>query len=391
MLSSILFNRGLGPEGRGILASSLLISSIGIQLGSLGLSSSNTYFVSKSPLLVNRLFLNSLVIGLICGMSSASVFSIFAYFYSGSMSISLNSTILFVTLISIPVGIVGVLLQGLVLGSRPIRAFNMLETIPKVLIAFIALILFGLNSISPLTATLATLLGYSAICFLGTVAIQPKGHKKRFHIKLFKSSFVYGIKGYIASVLTFIMQKQALIVAQWSFSDDQIGYLSVAQGLFDILYIIPVTMATVLFPRLCRETCPLKRSQASEKIAFLVAITCSIVSLLSWIFAPLITTLLYGQLFTASIPIFRLLIPGFIFLSISTIFMNHLASSGMPLFVLFPPLLSIISFLIGFRLLPNNDPNSAAIASSIGYFVFFIPLLAKHVLQRHHDSRKLFL
>ncbi len=48
-VNSILVTRLLGPEGRGELAAANTVISVGVQLGTLGLHSSNTYFVSREP------------------------------------------------------------------------------------------------------------------------------------------------------------------------------------------------------------------------------------------------------------------------------------------------------------------------------------------------------
>ena len=73
-VNSILVTRILGPEGRGLFAVANTLSATGVQLGNLGLQSSNTYYVAREPGKLPVLLGNSLVVSAARGVVALVAF-----------------------------------------------------------------------------------------------------------------------------------------------------------------------------------------------------------------------------------------------------------------------------------------------------------------------------
>src|SRR3972149_5050150 len=101
-VNSILVTRLLGPEGRGELAAANTVMAVGVQLGTLGLHSSHTYFVSREPGALRAILGNSVVATLACGLVSLAAY---AFFRARPELAPVPGTLLALSFLAIPIGL----------------------------------------------------------------------------------------------------------------------------------------------------------------------------------------------------------------------------------------------------------------------------------------------
>src|SRR5713226_9121267 len=128
--TAVVMARELGPTGRGLYAVATTIGAIGVQLGSLGLNSSNIYYVAKDRGLLPALIGNTLAVVFVACVVAALSGLGFAFWPKLS---PVQGTLLQLALASVPVGLAYLLTQGLLLGVNEVRAYNKIECGGKLL------------------------------------------------------------------------------------------------------------------------------------------------------------------------------------------------------------------------------------------------------------------
>jgi len=140
----------------------------------------------------------------------------------------------------------------------------------------------------------------------------------------------------------------------------------VAVQIASILYMAPVTVGKILFPRVAsmRENAwPFTRRAAGVAAAFM-----AVVCLGAAVLAPVFIRRVYGGTFQESAVALRWLLPGTFTLSINTILANHLAGRGMPPVTFIAPLVALtLDVALNLMLLPVLGVRGAALNSSISY------------------------
>ncbi len=125
LLTAVAMARILGPEGRGFYAIAATAGLLGVQFGTLGLHTSNAYFVASKPDLLPALTGNTLVVGFGLGGLIAAILG--TILIASPRLLSIQGATLFLALLSIPFGLTYALLQNLMLGAQDIRGYNVVE------------------------------------------------------------------------------------------------------------------------------------------------------------------------------------------------------------------------------------------------------------------------
>jgi O-antigen/teichoic acid export membrane protein len=329
LATSIIIARSLGPEGRGLYALAITIGALGVQFTNMGLHSSNTFYVARDPNLLSPLLGNSLLIsfsmGGLCAVSAGLIFHTFPELAP------VQGPILYMALAWIPFGLAYLLNQNLMLGIQETRSFNKLEIYNKTisLILILAVILSGWVSPSSLFATsfLALL-----ICFIWTFPILNKHLSRPIHLSrsLFGKYLPYGIKAYLGSLVGFLLLRVDMLMINQMLDKKDVGLYDIAISMSDMVYLFPMVVSTILFPKLSGISNIQQKWNLSKNtgIAMLIimAVICIGVAALS---SPLIH-LLYGKLFMGSVPVFVVLIICKFLMAANSIFSIFIASIYVP-------------------------------------------------------------
>lgn len=367
MITSVVVTRILGPELRGVYATAGVISAIGAQFCNLGLHSSNTYAVAKDRSLLPMLLGNSLLVSF--GLGAIVAILVWFIFRFAPVLAPIHGMILVFSLISIPLGIAYMLLQNLLLGIQKIRVINVVEVTIKILaLIFICTIIVWKN------VTVEKILIAGLITsIIGVIWVLKElstfiNKKISLSIKVFKENIKYGLKAYFAALFAFLTLKMSLLMVQYMLGAEQTGFYSAALSIADMIFILPVVIGTILFPKLSEMQDKIKKWEYTKRIALLVGVMMLILTGIPAIFAKYIIKILYGSEFLPAVPAFMYLMPGILLLSINTIFMNYFASIGMPPVTIYSPFIALIlNFILNIKLIPLYKIVGASISSVIVY------------------------
>ncbi len=370
-VNSILVTRILGPEGRGLFAVANTLSATGVQLGNLGLQSSNTYYVSRDSRALPVLLGNSLVVSSLCG---AGALGAFLLLQARPGIAPIGGSLLALTFIAIPAGLASLLLQNLLIGTQQIRTYNVIDLTTRVLAVLLVAATAPLGLVSPelvFGLVLATVVLGAAWSFVRLRA-QIQGPVS-WSLETLRACLPYGLRAYFGSLFVFLVLKSDIVLVTYMRGAVETGYYSIAVGLADILLMLPMVVGTILFPKLSAAPDLATRWDLVRRV-LRVMVPATLAGLVATHFAarPLIR-LAYGAAFDPSAAAVGWLLPGIGFYAINSILMNFLASCGMPVVVVYSPLIALlVNVAANLWLVPSMGFVGASVSSSLAYGLMLV-------------------
>lgn len=326
LAASILTARALGPSGRGDFYFVVTFAGVLAQFGNLGLASSNTYLVARDPSRLRGLAANSLWVSLVIGGGAGALVA--AVLIGADVFPNVPSALLWLGVALAPPTLFYLLGTNLLVGIGRIGAFNVLETFANllvlVLIAAAAVLTAGVGGF--LAASLVGWTIASAIVLLALV--RGRVGPLRFDLAVFRAGLRYASKAYVITLLGYLVLRSNVFLLQSLSGSTELGYYSIAAQIADVLAIFPTSVAIILFPDLVRNVAG-RWSAMVRTVAVVSAIVTAACVLVAIVAGPFITVL-YGRSFAAAIPVLRVMLPGVVFLSATTIVSQYLGAVGLP-------------------------------------------------------------
>jgi O-antigen/teichoic acid export membrane protein len=352
IVTSVVVARILGPEGRGAYAVAMGIGAIGVQACNLGLHASNTYTVAKRPELLSTLVMNSIAVGV--GLGALAAAALGAVFSLSPEFAPLHGPLLWLSICWIPLGLCYLFTTNLLLGMKAVNAYNKIELGGKILSVVLIGIVIWFNFVTAETVFLAGLLALGlSLAWTFQVLHRRTVYLARPSFSLFTETLGYSIRGYAAAFFSFLALRLDLLLIQYLLGIEQAGYYSVAVSLTDVLYMLPLTVGTILFPKLSGMADGAKRWQFAKSVMTTVGGLMVGIAIIAVFGAHPLITVLYGEAFEPATAAFVWLLPGIILLSVSSLLMNYLAAIGMPPVVMYSSgLATLINIGLNLKLIP---------------------------------------
>lgn len=386
--SSIITARWLGPAGKGVFAVLWVTVGLGVQFGNFGFHASNVYFTSRDKALVSKIASNSLWFGLTIGLLiSAGIICL--YRINSNLFSNIPFTLLLITVILVPLKVLLLFFQSIFLGLQKILTYNSFELAERFsLLVVVAVVLILLKQgLFKLMVFILVITGIVTAFFTIYTKRVIKFSFFSFDTEVFASMLKYGSKVYLSCFFNFLAIRSDMLLVNYFKGSSALGIYSIAANFSELLYLLPVTIGAMLFPKVSANITDdgTFTQKISRQTVFLMAITCILVALVC---KPLIL-LLYGEQFAFSaIPLLWLL-PGVFFLSLGTLYNNDLAGRGYPPIIIYGTGAGfILNFGLNLLFIPRYGVTGAAITSSISYFVMFIIVLIYSVRIMHSRVEK---
>jgi len=372
LLTSVVVARILGPEGRGFYAVATAVAAFGIQFGNAGLHASNSYHVAKDRTLLGPLLGNTVAASLVFG-GGISVLSL-AVFHLRPDLAPLPKGLLILSLAWIPFGLAFMLLQNLSIGIQDIRAYNLVEVMNRVLsIAFVA-ILIAAGAVSAESVYVA---GFAALLVsifwifrrLRRAIVLPPV----LSLPLFLGNLRYGLKAYLAALFAFMVLRIDLLMVKYIRGVDEAGYYSIAVSMVDLIYLIPATVGTIVFPKLSAMGTDAEKWEYTRKMSlYLGGVLASVVAVAIPL-SPFLISLLYGKAFLPAAPAFAILGVGVVFYGLNNLYSNCLAAMSFPWFAVgIWVAMAALNILLNIYLIPEMGIVGASLASLVCYLALML-------------------
>jgi O-antigen/teichoic acid export membrane protein len=196
-------------------------------------------------------------------------------------------------------------------------------------------------------------------------------------LSLFTGNLGYSIRGYVAAFFSFVALRLDVLLIQYLLDAEQAGYYSVAVSLTDVLYMLPVTVGAILFPKLSGMPEDAERWQYAKKVVSIVAVLMAGIAIVALFGARPLITILYGVPFEPATAAFVWLLPGIVLLSVSSLLMNYLASMGMPPVVMYSAgLAALANLALNVKLIPLWGIVGASVSMTVSAGIMLIVAIA---------------
>jgi O-antigen/teichoic acid export membrane protein len=279
-----------------------------------------------------------------------------------------------------------------VLGLRRIRAFNLMETLDRVLLlaASLSLLVAAGLGVKELVAATAVIAATKFV--VSHVVLGPTASRIAPDWALLKGLTDISLRAYVTMLLSFLVLRSDIMLINALRGSTDTGVYSVAVQIAELLMVLPAAIGTLLFPTIAatRDAASAHFTAAVHRhAAVAVSLGCVTVAL----GARWIVDLLFGAAYGDSTTALLLLLPGIWCLSLQIILANDLAGRDYPAFL--PLNWSIVLTVnVGLNLvwIPRFGIAGAAASSSVAYSLSFV-LVLRYWLRRFPEVRltRLFL
>jgi O-antigen/teichoic acid export membrane protein len=332
LIGSVLIARELGPASRGDVAAAILWPNLLLYLGSIGTYQSFVFFYSKNR--NHRLMWGNCISAAILNSVVSVLFGfLFIQFalHGFSDHVKYYSILL---LLSLPFSIMSQIIISILQAKQKFKQVNILRSIFPSLYLFSALFLYFTKTISfeniiRVQTSLNIVLALISIYYYNRLIgdIRSYSISRRSVGCIYK----YGAKVWVGDLSQGINTRFDQILISNLFTSSQLGYYVVAQSVANFTTLLANSFRTVLLPII-------SGSVGNEKFRDIlrtnlirfnwingVMIFCSLFA------GPILIRIAYGEKFMMSVTYVIILLIGFAFLNMKTIYATILQGMGFPL------------------------------------------------------------
>lgn len=381
--TSIILARALGPKGKGMYTLIILIPIVMSKLGSLGIEAANVYFTGSKKYKIEDIVSNSLLSSILLGSILLLLFftiyrlSILQNFLKSNQ---LNDIYLWFAVLAVPFLLLSGYLIGIFLGKEEIIIYNkinILQTVFNLILIVILLLIFKQGIFGVIIAYLLTSI-FIALLVISFIKKYTKINIS-YNRKLFKDTIYYGIKVYFSNLTTFINYRLDIFLVAFFLGSIEVGYYSIAVGIAEKIWMLPGSIATILFSRVSSIK-DVEADNLTPRVARHTFFIILIISLILAVLAKPLIEILFGDAFLPSVMPLLILLPGIIALSFPKILTADLAGRGKPKYSLYASVISLgVNIPLNLWLIPRWGISGAAFASSVAYIIGTLVVIAAFI------------
>ncbi len=392
--ASVIVGRWLGPEGLGALAVLNVTVALAVQIGSAGLPSANTYFLSRDRKRFGPAWANTIIFAFVWG-ALLLLFVVALARLNPALFGSVPTNLVVIAAISIPFQLLTLLGLNVLLAMDRIGQMNLLDSMaPVLLLCNAILVLLILHSKLSVLVTFNTAAAFVlAISITWMIARRLKRQRDadafRPNAALFKDTMKYGLKFSIPVMAAILIFRFDLLIVNHFRGAAEAGVYAVASQTANLLLMLPGVIATLLFPRVACS-----QDQSGE---FAVSVTrhASFVMLLMCLAAAaasLALPLIYGARFADATVQLLILLPGVYLVSIEAVLVQHFMGTGLPIAIPVFWLITVaVSLGLNFALVPTFGARGAALTSTLSYALIFVLVAVYFCLKTGKTPAEVFL
>lgn len=392
--SSIIVGRWLGPEGLGSLAVLNTTIVLALSIGSLGLTSANTYLIAKNRQTLAPVWANAIAFALFGGTLVAGVVVMLA-----KLKLTLfghvSSDLMLIAALSIPFQFLLALGLNVLLAMDRIRQLNFMDAMAPALALFNALVVLLIlrSNLKLLVSfnTAATIVLSAGMIWVIARVIARQDDRALFrpNAQLFKSAITYGLRFCIPLMAATLIFRVDLLIVNHFRGAAEAGVYAVASQVANLLTMSPGVIAMLLFPRVASAQDPRGEFaiRVTRHVAFLMLIMCAAAAAVSFML-PLV----YGSRFADATVQLLILLPGVCLIGIESVLVQHFTGTGLPIAI---PVFWLITLgvNVGFNLalVPVLGARGAAVTSTVSYSLIFLLVAVYFCLKTGRRPVEMFL
>jgi len=362
--------RALHPEGKGALASVLLLPQLLATLSPLGINWAATYHLGRGTYdretLVRTVLTALLALG---GLGMAVCLGI-GYLMRGTLLQGIPAAAFLIAVLTIPTQICLLFLGGLFRGEMRIAEANRMDASRTALMFLCILVALLALDLGVEGVVLGQLVAELLVVALAIRRFGVATPRPLLRWGVLRSLMNYGLRVYSFAIFLFLNYRFDLFLVRYYLKDlRQIGLYSTAVSLAEILWMVPTAMGTVLFPSIARS-----RGGDRDQLTLAVCrntfwIMLGLCGVLALARRPALE-LFFGERFLPAAPALLAILPGIFAMSIQVVLGTDLSGRGHPLPV---TLGSVLGFAVNVALnvvwIRRYGIVGASLASSVSYSI----------------------
>jgi len=207
--------------------------------------------------------------------------------------------------------------------------------------------------------------------------VIPKSYYKfNYNWNIIKSLLGYGIKSYIQAISGHLIYQIDLYIIAYILNAREVAFYSIAVGMATLLWYIPNTVGTVLFPSLSslndEKNIHLVSALINRNTLFITFLS----SLVMGFTGKYLISFFYGDHYNSSVNAMIYLLPGIVMMSSYKILTRNFSSRNrQQISIISATTAFIVNVGLNFILIPEYGIEGAAIASTISYILAGIILI----------------
>jgi O-antigen/teichoic acid export membrane protein len=190
-----------------------------------------------------------------------------------------------------------------------------------------------------------------------------------------RALLAYGVPASIATFLQTLHYRVDILFIQSYLESRDVGYYSIATNIGELLWLLPLAISLVLFPRVAASRRAAGATETTRLARWTLGLT-ALAALLLGVIAELLIVPVYGQAYLPSVRPLRLLLPGLVLMSSAIVLTSLLLGQGRLRGLILVNAASIVTnAALNVLFLPRFGLEGAAIASSISYGLTSLAIL----------------
>lgn len=363
LATGVLTARALGPEGRGQYFAVMTLAAIVAQFGNLGLSSSNVFLAARERRLVWPLLVNSW--WLAGAIAVAAAIAVLALGDAIAAQLQVPAHMLWAVCLLAPATLLFTLSCSVLVAEDKFAALNRWQIVNALLtMSLLAAAALSAQPVEVFVAVAACSAAVTVVA-MGAAIAQGRTRQWRFDTHLFATGWRFAARAYVVLLLGFLMQRAAVAVLMVYSDPHQIGLYSIAAQVFDVLIIVPSSVATVIFPKLVRAVDGSWSSVRSALLGTTLAmlVVCAAVAVL----AEFAIGLLFGRAFLPALPAVRWVLVAALFTTVTTVLSQFVVAQRFPGWLIAVWAAGVLTMcVVGALLVAAWGATGVAAAQSIG-------------------------
>jgi O-antigen/teichoic acid export membrane protein len=366
LVATVIVARFLQPAGRGEYFFVVSLAQVAAQFATLGLASSNTYYVAKDRGLLASLLANSLWVTSLVGPAAGCLGVVLVRAFGSAATPGTA----WVAIALAPLVLFFLLGTNLLVGIGDIDRYNRVQVGANLgLLAALAVTGVVAPRVVPFLG--AFFFGWLAACLVLVRMLRRNGGALAFRRDVLAAGMRYSAKAYIATVCGFLIMRGGVFVLGRTHAMADVGQYSIALQIGEVLGILPASWALVLFPNLVAVDRDQWRRTATAlwRVGAIHAAACVVAA----VAARPVIGLVFGQAFLPAVPVLYLLLPGVFFLGLTSVISQFLAARGFPVQQAILWVVGVVVFAgLCVGLVPSQGPAGAAIALTVTQTAVFV-------------------
>jgi len=368
LLLSVLINRAIGPQNRGMLELLTSLPVVLVSLGHLGIGNANLYFIGKGTHSRKKIIDNSLSSCLMVSALLLGIIYLSYWWFSDSLYKGIPTGYLLFSVLLIPLMIFQKYLYYIMLGDDKIYLQNKLQILNTVLNVAILLVFIFVLHMSMWGVILSSFISYllsTVVCLY--FVVHTERVSLAFDYDMFVESVKFGMVPFLALAVMNLIFRSDVFIIKYFLSDAELGNYGLGVSLCERIWILPESISLVVLAKAARSADDRDAAVTARVCRVTLAVTATVCAAL-FAAGPFIIPLLYGKDFSEAIRPFQLLLPGIALIAIYLVLHSDLTGRGYAKYTLqvFSVAL-VLNIILNIVLVPRYGIEGSALASSLCY------------------------